>query len=176
MPRNQFRRSTNRPNRSWAGNVSPGLPITVGAGSKAIVGTFVPSNPGIDDVILRTVGMIAIQTDDETAAEEQTGAFGMMIVTDLAVAAGAASIPGPVTDIDNDGWFVHVPFVQSTFLTGTPNLFLPDLATAYHFDSKGKRILQEGETVVLMIENSHGSFGLSMGHGLRILSQVRGTR
>ncbi len=99
------------PNRAWAGTVD--TENAFGGGSKILLGSFSLSNPNIDETILRTVGVLSIRSDQIAAPEEQVGAFGMIKVTDLAIAAGAASIPGPVTDIGDDGWFVHVPFAQA---------------------------------------------------------------
>ncbi len=45
--------------------------------------------------------------DQITASEFVVGAFGMLVVSEDAFAAGAASIPGPFTDAGSDLWMVH---------------------------------------------------------------------
>ncbi len=93
-----------------------------------------------------------------------------MVVTDLALAAGAASVPGPVTDIGDDGWFLYVPIVQSGRLTDSQD------GTQYPFDSKAKRIVETGSSLVAVVENAHASIAFDINLGFRMLSMVRGTR
>ena len=87
-----------------------GAYVTVAAASKVLVSSGTPSNPGITETIVRTRGGFSIASDQAGASESQIGAMGLMVVNDLALAAGAASIPGPVTDRNDDGWFVWEPF------------------------------------------------------------------
>ena len=174
MPQRQYRRLASRsPNRTWTGITSTAA-TAVAAGTKVLAGSFVLSNPGIDETILRTVGVIGIASDQTAASELQLGAFGFLVVTDLAVAAGAASIPGPVTDISDDGWFMFVPFVQELrFLSGSG--FAPNAVRLYHFDSKAKRKLPDGSSVAVMVENAHATHGFQLFFSLRMLTMVTGT-
>ncbi len=178
MPRprgRNFSRRSSGPNRSWAALQSTaGDFVTVAPATKVLLGGFTLSNPNIDETILRTVGTLAVRSDQAAASESQVGAFGMIIVTDLAAAAGAASIPGPITDAADDGWFVYVPIVQR-FEFASAVGSNPDQATQYHFDSKAKRKFAEGQQVAVMCENDGASFGLSIAFVLRLLSQVTGT-
>ncbi len=132
------------------------------------------SNPNIDETVLRTVGLISIQSDQAAAQEEQIGAFGMIVVNDLAVAAGAASIPGPITDRGDDGWHLYVPFAQ-TLSVATVVGFHGNFATQYGFDSKAKRRVEEGSQIAIMVENAHATHGLLVSFVFRMLSQVSGT-
>ncbi len=109
--RTSGRQQSQRPNRSWAAIVDA-AETTVPAASKVLLGTFTPSVDGIDEVVLRTRGVLAVRSDQTAGSELQIGAFGMIVVTDTAAAAGAASIPSPATDADDDGWFVWLPFAQ----------------------------------------------------------------
>ena len=118
------------PNRTWAGFSSAAF-ANVPAATKVLIGGFTLSNPGIDETVLRVAGMLSVTSDQIAASEAQIGAFGMIVVNDLAVAAGAASIPGPITDRSDDGWFVYVPFV---------NQFT--LASAASFDAVGSLNLE----------------------------------
>ena len=96
-----------------------------------------------------------------------------MIVTDLAAAAGIASIPAPITDAGDDGWFVHQSFAQaqSRVHTGGPT------STWYLIDSKAKRIFAStGLNIAIVAENAHASEGMEVVVMLRILTQLRGTR
>ncbi len=176
MPRrvpSRFQQRSARPNRSWAGSVSS-APTVVPAASKVLLATFTLNNPGIDETALRTVGGIAVATDNLAGTEDQLGAFGLIVVTDLAAAAGVASIPGPVTDASDDGWFVYVPFAQEwNGATASGRAFTTQW---YPFDSKAKRVVENGSTIALVVENAHATEGLNIYIALRLLSQVRGTR
>jgi len=138
-----------------------------------LLGTFVPSVVSIDETILRTRGMFAVETDQSAASENQLGAFGMIIVSDNAAAAGVASIPGPATEASDDGWFVWVPIVQRWEL-GTFVGFDSHQSVQYEIDSKAKRIVQAGQTIAVVVESVASGFTIAT--VFRMLSQVRGTR
>ncbi len=165
---------TSRPNRSWFRIVTTS-PVNVDALDKTLLATGVLDNQGIDETILRCVGVVSIQTDAAGAAEAQIGAFGMILVSDLAAAAGAASIPGPVIDGGDDGWFTYVPFAQSwDFASGVGR---GPKSVQYHFDSKAKRVVSTGQSIAFMVENAQSTVGgFDIMLNMRILTQVRGTR
>ncbi len=94
-----------RPTTNWARAVLAD-PVAVAVGSKIILATFGLSNPGIGEVVRRTRGWFWVASDQVSAMEYVAVAFGMAVVTDAALAAGAASIPGPSTDLNDDVWFV----------------------------------------------------------------------
>ncbi len=168
-----FNRSRASPNRDWHGTNSTVF-TTVAPATKVLFAGISPSNPGIDETILRTVGVVAVASDQAAADEQQIGAFGIVPVTDLAFAAGAASVPGPITDSSDDGWYVYVPFAQ-LFAFADATGFVSNKATIYQFDSRAKRILAEGTTMALMFENASASFGFNIAVNFRTLSMVRGT-
>ena len=176
MPRLRTRQvatSRRRPNRAWGGfanTVNVGIP----AATKVLLGGFTLSNANIDETVLRTVGTLSVASDQVAVSEQQLGAFGLIIVNDLAVAAGAASIPGPITDRESDGWFLYVPIVQQfNFASGVG--LQPDMAVQYHFDSKAKRRVQEGFQIAIMVENAHATHGFAISTIFRMLTQITGT-
>ena len=176
MPRGfsrSLRSSGSRPNRTWSG-ISNAAYVNVPAASKVLLGSFTATNPGIDETILRTVGLMAVRSDQSAAAEEQLGAFGMYVVSDRAIAIGLSAIPGPVTNIDDDGWFMYQPVAQA-FLFLTAAGFESDNARHYPFDSKAKRVVPSGMGIAVMVENSHATHAFDIAFTIRILSQVRGT-
>ena len=170
----QFRRSsTSRPNRSWAGQIDAAY-VAVPAASKVLLGTFTLSNPGIDETILRVVGQISVRSDQSAASEEQHGAFGMIPVTTRAIAIGLSAILGPVTNVSDDGWFVFMPVAQDFLFLSA--IGVTDDTKRYMIDSKAKRVISDGMGIAVMFENSHATHGLDVAVGIRMLSQVRGTR
>jgi len=117
--------------------------------------------------VRRTRGLFSVASDQAAAGESQLGALGFIVVSDLAVAAGAASIPGPVTDASDDGWFVWVPFGQESIrAAGGPQSF------QYEFDSKAMRRVEEGFAIAIMVENAHATEGLDFWCGTSLLSSL----
>ena len=174
MPRHRnFVRSNRRsPNRGWAGITDTGN--AVAAATKVLLGSVSLSNSNIDETVLRFVGLIGVQTDQFVTDELQIGAFGMIVVNDFAIAAGAASVPGPITDSGDDGWFVHVPFINS-FNFGTGVGFESNNMINRYFDFKSKRIVEEGFAIALVVESSSASQGFTFNIIARLLSMVKGT-
>ena len=173
MPRrNTFVRNRRVPNRSWTG-IANATFTNVPAASKVLLGSFSLSNPNIDETLLRTIGLLAVKTDQAAQTEQQQGAFGIIVVSDAAIAVGITAIPGPVTDIEDDGWVVYVP-IQQNFLLVTGAGFDTAGSVQYHFDMKGKRKTQEGERLALVVENAQATHAFDIALGLRILSMVRG--
>ena len=170
MPRSRIVRSarSRRPNNSWSGVVISAFSV-IAANSKVLLSSLVLSNQGIDETIMRVVGSITVISDQAAAAEQQIGGVGLMIVTDLALAAGAASIPGPSTDVEDDAWFAHALFQHQDKETTSPR----SLTT--NFSSKGRRVVESGQSIALMVENSHATHGFSIGVQFRMLSRVTGT-
>jgi len=149
-----------RANKAWAGFATTGG-VAVAASTKVLLGTFVLSNANIDETFLRTVGVLGVASDQVVADEDWSGAMGIITVTDIAAAAGAASIPGPITDRSDDGWFVYVPFMGSINV-GDSTGIQPNLVSLFNFDSKAKRRFAEGQVAAIMVENSSASSGFNV--------------
>jgi len=174
---NQFRNRSNqrrvsRPNRSWSGFITSAR-VAVAANSKVLLGGLTLSNTNIDETTLRTVGVLSIETDTVANAESQIGAFGLINVSDTAFGIGITAVPGPVTDAQDDGWFVYQSFAQSTAVATSVGARLNSVQ--YAFDSRGKRVNEEGTTIAIVIENGHATHGFNATVVFRLLSMVRGT-
>jgi len=170
--RQQLQLRSRSSNKSWSG-IAQGSYTTVATSSKVLLGTFTPSNSGIDETILRSVGAIIMETDNVAASEQQFGSFGMIVVSSLAIAAGIASIPGPVTDVGTDGWFVYVPLMQGHRFSSATSVFAAGVR--YDFDSKAKRKIEEGTGIALVVENASATFSFRVALNMRLLSMVTGT-
>ncbi len=165
-------RRTSGPNRSWSGAFDA---TTVGAAStKVLVGALVLSNPNIDETILRVAGMFGVRSDQTSAAEDQQGAFGAIVVSDTALAAGVASIPGPITDIADDGWFLYQSFIERWFVATSVGVN-PNASRRYELHSRAKRKVQEGQSIAFVVESTSASDGFILTSVFRLLSQVTGT-
>ena len=156
-------------NRSWS-SVQDAAFSAVPAASKILVGTFSVANPGIDFTTLCVVGSISIASDQSAGIETQCGSFGLILVTDAAVAIGVTVMPSPHLDSSDDGWFVYKSFAQQSSLAENFGPF----SYTYDFDSKAKRIHRGvGMQCAVMVSNSHATHGLEFLLQLRTLSMVR---
>ncbi len=135
--------------------------------SKILLGTITLGNPGIGETVRRTRGIVSIGSDSGASSEDQLGAFGMIAVSDLAITAGVVSIPSPVTEGNDDGWFVWQPFVQAqSNSANSPG------SREYPFDSKGMRRIQEGFTIAIVAENSHAVNQLEITFAVAMLTSL----
>ena len=78
------------------------------------------------------------------------GAIGMTLVSNDAFAAGAGSIPGPVTDSNWDGWFYH-QFFNLHATTATVADAVNNMVVRKEIDSKAMRKWTPDQTLVAMI-------------------------
>ena len=169
------RRGGSRPNMSWE---FFDLGATIAAAStKALLGTSVPNNAGLDLTIRRTRGTFGVATDNLAAvAESQRGAFGMGLVSTDAAAAGVGSVPGPVSDAEWPGWFVWIPFVEG-FITATAIGQQANFVRRYEVDSKAQRIFDGvNMSLIFVVESDSASDGFTFDVILRVLTHLRGTR
>ncbi len=162
---------TRRPaNRGWDGFVTT-APVAVPAGSKVLINTFALNNPGIDETALRTVGVMSVVSDQKNGDEQQIGAFGLIVINDTALALGITGMPGPVTGIGEDGWFLYVPFAN-TFLIATQVGFESPAGDSIRFDSRAKRKVHDGTGLAAVVENAHATHAFNFQVVYRILSMV----
>jgi len=154
------RRAASRPGGTWA-RLQETTTTTVALSSKSLLATFTLSNAGIGETIRRTRGRIYVGSDQQAAGEVWTGAFGMIRVSDLAISTGSAAIPGPVTDANDDGWFVWEGF-GSRFRFVDATGFQEAAGLVIDFDSKAMRRVGEGFGVAIMCENASSAAGLTI--------------
>ncbi len=143
--------------RDWARSISTAL-VVVPAASKVLLAGFAATE---DVTVRRVLGRYYVQSDQVSVQEQQVGAIGGLVVSDLAFTAGAASIPGPVTERSDDVWALWEPFMQTNERVADTGVGLNSQGP-WSFDSKGQRKLAQGATYVVMIENASGVFGLEV--------------
>ena len=113
--------------------------------------------------IVRTRLEVHYRSDQVVATEQTRGALGIIVVSDQAVAQGAASIPAPVTNSDAP-FFVYEPFINR-FEVLTSAGFHPDAGLHQTEDSKAMRKVGNNEDIAFMITNaaSTGAVGTIVG-------------
>jgi len=140
---------------------------TVAPSAKVLLGSFILSNPPLAETILRTRIRLAVSSDQVSSKEFMIGAFGMIVVTDTALAVGLSAIPGPADDGGDDGWFVHQPIVQDTLSNSQGE-------HVYDIDSKAMRKIEDGFVIAIMVENSAlaGVGGFTISTSVRLLAKL----
>ncbi len=142
----------------WGGSPDVAGTTTVGAGVKLLLSSF--SSADLADLIPNTVvrirGSLWVRTDQIVASEDAFGAYGIAVVTEQARAAGAASLPGPITDEGSDVWLLWVPWFANMFLS-TAAGFDSAPGRLVELESKAMRKIEEGQALVTMIENASSS-------------------
>ncbi len=154
---------------TWSICSSPTGSTILALGSK-VISVLIPSSTLLDLIpftIVRTIGLVSIQSDQVAAAEEQLGAFGMGLVNDVAGALGATGIPGPASDCGWGGWFVHQFFTQVTGIASGTSTGVVDVR--YSFDSRAQRKVSAEEDIVFMVENFGDTGGLRFATSFRML-------
>ena len=136
--------------------------INVSAGASAIVGSFAPDDSNMmHPTVVRTRGEVTINPQTFGADLTLSGAFGVCIVSDEALAAGAASIPRPFDDAAWGGWYVWQSFAYRLEFNDATGLLLP-AGVSYQVDSKAMRKVSANESVVLMCESQSGALQVAM--------------
>jgi len=103
--------------------------------------------------VVRTRARLHVESDQGAASEIATGAFGMIVVSDQAVAAGSGSIPDPVAS-SNAPFFVWEPFINSfVFASGVG--FEEPAGTDIVIDSKAQRKVGANEDVSMIVEETN---------------------
>ncbi len=153
-------------NYTWTGFFTA-TTVTVAPQTKALIGTFTsPAGAQFDETIVRTRAAMSITSDQSSVAEDQVGALGLIKVNDIALALGATAIPGPLTDIADDGWFVYHPVAQRGLNAGNAN-------PRYVVDSQAQRIIPDGFGVAVMYENGSTTFSTHLMLVIRLLARFR---
>ena len=161
------RRGGLRQTTDWGRVVSVGS-ATIPAASKVFLAQCFLISGVPKATVRRTILWMRVFSDQQAATEDQLGAVGMHIANNNAVLVGAAAMLGPVTDQNDDAWFLWHPIVQR-FRLVTASGFDGSDGHLYLIDSRAQRKLQEGESAVLLVENSSPIFGMSVTFGLSCL-------
>ena len=131
--------------------------------SKVLVASFTLASAVSGRTIRRTRGEAFISATGPGAG---LGAMGMIMVSLTALAAGAASIPGPVTDASHDGWFVWQSLIRDRPAATQQE------SDPFTFDSKAMRKMEEGYAAVMMVENASAALAFRFAFGVAVLSTI----
>ena len=144
-------RATKRVN-AWVGSADQG-----GQSIASNASAILQSNATLGGTtVVRTRGLLLVRPQGFGADLDMQGALGIGIVSDQAFAAGAASIPGPWTDPDWDGWFLWMAWALRVEFSDASGVNIPADVTQ-QIDSKAMRKVQFNETLVVMAESQAGA-------------------
>jgi len=158
----------------WGSFVST-APQNVPANSDLLFSRFtaaiLAANTGTPLTVVRVRGMFYVETDQIAASEDQLGAVGIAVVSEQAAVAGVASIPSPVANADWDGWLYWQPILQgNVFLTGAG--FSNRTGFQYVIDNKAMRKIEDNESLVTVVGNSHATAGFDITFAKRTLFKL----
>ena len=151
---------------NWARLSSIGF-VNVPANTKVFLAAMILSNPGIGETVRRTRGQFSVVSDQAVAVEQQIGAVGFMVVNDVAAGIGVGSLPDPVSDENDDGWFVWQGFQQqSSGGGGVVSIW------QWELDSKAMRRVEEGFQVAVIVANASAIHGFDFAIHWSILTSL----
>jgi len=139
----------------WVGTADQGE-VAIGSGLSVVISSFDPSLLSIlKATVVRVRGIFQMHPTIMTGTDlVYGGAYGLCIVSDEALAAGAGSIPRPFDDDDWAGWFVHGYYAGRLEDDVDGNIFAPP---STFIDSKAMRKVGPGESIVWMVESQFGA-------------------
>ena len=141
----------------WGRSPADTATTALAAATAVLDSTAVPVVEG--ETIVRIRGSIAVCSDQSIALEEFSGALGVLVASDQAVAVGVGSLPTPYTDQDSDLWMLHQYFQYRTEVDAAGN----DIQHGFNifpFDSKAMRKMETGQTLCFIVENGSATAGM----------------
>ena len=90
--------------------------------------------------VVRSHFIIMVRSDQSTNPEVQVGAYGIVVVSDEAVAAGVNSVPIPFANAASDLWFLHEFYLGNS--SDVTDKTIP--AVVQRTDSKAMRKVHTG--------------------------------
>ncbi len=140
---------------------------TLTAGAKTLAATATLST-SFNETVRRVIVDLSHSSDQVSATENYQGAMGLCVVSDAAVTAGAASIPGPLTDLDDDLWLMWFGF-QGGVTVGATAGDVTAIQANVHQESRAMRRVQEGQQVAVMFEADAGG-GIFLHYSMSLYS------
>ncbi len=124
--------------------------------------------------IVRTRGSLWVMSDQKVALEAAPVGLGMVVVTEKARAAGVSALPAPLTQASADFWFVHRYALSVAQVGATADGLVGGSAwfDRVDFDSKAMRTVEDGEAIVVMLENLSGTAGIQYVIAFRMLYKL----
>ncbi len=125
---------------------------TIAAGTAQTLGSFIAASNHPHETIVRVVG--TWQCDG--VGINGNVAMGGVVVNEPAFVAGSASMPDPITEIQDDVW----AFISTVSVGTLPRGVGQD---DIKFDSRAMRKVEEGQRLAIIVSNgTDGNMGLAL--------------
>ncbi len=121
--------------------------------------------------IVRSRTLIAMRSDQTSAAEDQLLGYGHIVVQDTASAIGITAVPTPITDPNSDFHVYELMAGRFAFITGV-GFDSVGLAENRQSDSKAMRKVDFGQDLAVVAETTGASAGTQLIDGGRILIKL----
>ena len=143
-----------------------------GAGSEVITGTLNAAALALRPfTIVRVRGIIGISSDQGVAAEDQSAAYAMAVVSEQAAAVGVTAVPTPTAEQGSDLFFVYEDLVASMFVASNSGV-IPNFMTSRTFDSKAMRKVNDDQDLAVVKSNTALSDGTVVYDRFRMLIKL----
>jgi len=152
-----------RTDYNWTGFITVGL--TIAESNTNTLGGSLTFNDAA--TIYRLRGQLLIRFDGTSAGDTNIAGVGIIVVQESAVAAGAASVPNPLTDPEADFlWHQYAPFIQPV----TDDVGGVSSSMRIEVDSKAMRRVKDTQTLQLVASMSAATGATTLTGGIRILT------
>ena len=120
--------------------------------------------------LVRTRGFVHIRSDQIAASENQSIAYGGIVVSDQSVGIGVTAVPTPITDSQSNWFFYEVlaDFLRRGDSTGSQS----NTGRERIIDSKAMRKVTEGQDIITVAETSAFSLGTIVTAFTRVLIKL----
>jgi len=137
-----------KPRLAWESNADNPVTGTVTTSTGATSSVYSFGGEQAEDVtVMRTRGSLYVATSAADAGPTMVG-MGLGIISARTAGGTSATVPGAIRDMSWDGWYWHTTFwIEPTGDSDSDKNFY-----RMPIDSKGKRILHDGNLVFLSIE------------------------
>ena len=120
--------------------------------------------------IVRFRGLLSIASDQAASSEFQQARFGASIVSEESLAIGVTAVPVPVSDADNDMFFVFADLVNRMEVSSAIGIW--QNAVVSEFDSRAMRKVEDGQDIALCLETTASSAGIRVSKQGRFLLKL----
>ena len=121
--------------------------------------------------VVRSRGIAHFATDQTTATESQSLAFGDCVVSDQASAIGVTAVPTPVTDDGSDLWLLYERMRGNILVATNVSIAAPG-GLFMKFDSKAMRKVDIGQDLITVVESAASTSGMTFQHYVRTLVKL----
>ena len=178
MARTNFSRSSFRPVQRAQKRKSTWLfvglsqSILPSVGSAAVVASLNAAALALRPfTVVRSRLYAHIDSDQQAAGENYTGAVGIAVVSDQALAIGITAVPTPVTDAGSDLWFLHQWMIGALTFSSAVGLDA-NAGVGMNIDSKAMRKVDVGQDLIVVVERGDILGGAAITVAGRILVKL----